>query len=275
MREATSRREEMLPHFLAAIEAFLREEEEPEVPTPIFYIFHLLGSWRSTEAYRPLCRVLRADPYRVNCELDDALTETAHRVIANVYDGDLRPLRELVLDQEADEFARGSAFAAAAALFVQGKISRDALVAYLRDCRSSLDAPRGNHVWTAFAGVVADLQLVELRELAEGLFTDELIEPTDMTLEDLRSDFERGAPVVADPRFMPFGDVTEELADWTVVGVPDEDLDDELASDEDLLDWAAEDFLPGTPAINPHRHVGRNDPCPCGSGKKFKKCCGR
>jgi len=21
-------------------------------------------------------------------------------------------------------------------------------------------------------------------------------------------------------------------------------------------------------------NVGRNDPCPCGSGKKFKKCCG-
>ena len=28
-----------------------------------------------------------------------------------------------------------------------------------------------------------------------------------------------------------------------------------------------------TPAINPMRHVGRNDPCPCGSGKKYKKCC--
>ncbi|MBO6069947.1 MAG: SEC-C domain-containing protein, partial [Succinivibrionaceae bacterium] len=21
--------------------------------------------------------------------------------------------------------------------------------------------------------------------------------------------------------------------------------------------------------------VGRNDPCPCGSGKKFKNCCGK
>ncbi|MCG2697671.1 SEC-C domain-containing protein [Candidatus Parcubacteria bacterium] len=21
--------------------------------------------------------------------------------------------------------------------------------------------------------------------------------------------------------------------------------------------------------------VGRNDPCPCGSGKKYKKCCGK
>ncbi len=24
-----------------------------------------------------------------------------------------------------------------------------------------------------------------------------------------------------------------------------------------------------------HSRVGRNDPCPCGSGKKFKKCCGK
>ena len=25
----------------------------------------------------------------------------------------------------------------------------------------------------------------------------------------------------------------------------------------------------------PRAQVGRNDPCPCGSGKKYKKCCGR
>ena len=24
-----------------------------------------------------------------------------------------------------------------------------------------------------------------------------------------------------------------------------------------------------------HEKIGRNDPCPCGSGKKFKKCCGK
>ena len=28
-------------------------------------------------------------------------------------------------------------------------------------------------------------------------------------------------------------------------------------------------------AVFPARSVGRNDPCPCGSGKKYKKCCGR
>ncbi|MFT3782388.1 MAG: YchJ family protein [Nibricoccus sp.] len=30
----------------------------------------------------------------------------------------------------------------------------------------------------------------------------------------------------------------------------------------------------GTPVRRETPKVGRNDPCPCGSGKKYKKCCG-
>ena len=33
--------------------------------------------------------------------------------------------------------------------------------------------------------------------------------------------------------------------------------------------------LPRTRTLPPSSKVGRNDPCPCGSGKKYKKCCGR
>jgi preprotein translocase subunit SecA len=29
------------------------------------------------------------------------------------------------------------------------------------------------------------------------------------------------------------------------------------------------------PVKRAKKKVGRNDPCPCGSGKKYKKCCGR
>lgn len=28
------------------------------------------------------------------------------------------------------------------------------------------------------------------------------------------------------------------------------------------------------PIVRPGSRLGRNDPCPCGSGKKYKKCCG-
>lgn len=27
--------------------------------------------------------------------------------------------------------------------------------------------------------------------------------------------------------------------------------------------------------VRPGKKIGRNDPCPCGSGKKYKNCCGR
>ena len=30
-----------------------------------------------------------------------------------------------------------------------------------------------------------------------------------------------------------------------------------------------------SPEVVPAKKVGRNEPCPCGSGKKYKRCCGR
>lgn len=54
---------------------------------------------------------------------------------------------------------------------------------------------------------------------------------------------------------------------------------DGLASrtvDPDLLDEEQE-MLENTDAVEPikvDKQPGRNDPCPCGSGKKYKKCCG-
>jgi len=44
---------------------------------------------------------------------------------------------------------------------------------------------------------------------------------------------------------------------------------------QDLLDEEQE-MLANTDAVEPitvDKEPGRNDPCPCGSGKKYKKCC--
>lgn len=47
-------------------------------------------------------------------------------------------------------------------------------------------------------------------------------------------------------------------------------MDEDFPVDEDFDDVAWE-----TPVLTSARRVGRNEPCPCGSGKKFKRCCGR
>ncbi len=60
-----------------------------------------------------------------------------------------------------------------------------------------------------------------------------------------------------DHPFKPIADDTEIESDEGADGIFDEDDDDE----------------PPPTVVSRNKRIGRNDPCPCGSGKKFKKCC--
>ena len=44
---------------------------------------------------------------------------------------------------------------------------------------------------------------------------------------------------------------------------------------EQLLTNDSDDTVKKKPKVNKTKKVGRNDPCPCGSGKKYKQCCGK
>jgi hypothetical protein len=75
-----------------------------------------------------------------------------------------------------------------------------------------------------------------------------------------------------------------ELQEEPVVYLTEYDL-----SQESEWERLTQSFLRNLPVPRPKRdplapryqyppeevRVGRNDPCPCGSGAKFKKCCGR
>ena len=49
----------------------------------------------------------------------------------------------------------------------------------------------------------------------------------------------------------------------------EDELDDEYEEDEEI-----DPLEPGVTYRRSSPKVGRNDPCPCGSGKKYKKCHG-
>ena len=61
-------------------------------------------------------------------------------------------------------------------------------------------------------------------------------------------------------------------------GLEEDDLDedefDDLDEDEDDVPRDVAAIIPATIRRTGPK-VGRNDPCPCGSGKKYKKCCGK
>jgi len=73
-----------------------------------------------------------------------------------------------------------------------------------------------------------------------------------------------------------------EIATTPTAQLTPMDMDEELeALAPDLIPTLVQDLhqarlaQAGNPmtAANQNQKIGRNDPCPCGSGKKFKKCC--
>ena len=55
----------------------------------------------------------------------------------------------------------------------------------------------------------------------------------------------------------------------------EEDIEEIQRQAEDDYILSRGEDVSATPVKREKEKVGRNDPCPCGSGKKYKKCCGR
>ncbi len=62
-----------------------------------------------------------------------------------------------------------------------------------------------------------------------------------------------------------------EENNWKVIVGIEPDKEEDISDVDKLLGHQTEK----TKTIIKGEVVGRNDPCPCGSGKKYKKCCGK
>jgi hypothetical protein len=269
IRAAQADRETMVPIFLRTIDDFLASEG-PADPNALFFMFHLLGEWHEKSAYRSLAALLQLPRDVLDAIFGDSITETTNRVMAGVFDGDPEPLYGIIRDPEADEYVRAKMCQAIAMLTRRGDLPREATVAFLRDCFSQLEPQKDCYVWSGWVNAVAWLGLTELKALVQQVFQRGSIDPGWLTLrnfeEDLRYTVEHPD---ADPRhagrdFTPFGDTVAELSPRAGF-VPE-------ALGTKKMEWGLPASF-GMPHHEPLRKVGRNDPCPCGSGKKFKKCC--
>jgi Protein of unknown function (DUF1186)/SEC-C motif len=267
IRAAQANREAMVPVFLRTIDDFL-ELKAPVDPNALFFIFHLLGEWREKSAYWSLAVLLRLPPDVLDAILGEAITETSHRVMAAVFDGDPDPLYQIIRDPDADEYIRAKMCRVIAILTRRGELPREATVAFLRDCFSQLEPKRDCQVWSGWVDAIAWLGLSELKPMAQQAFGRGSIDPEWVTFREFEQDLQyavdhpEAEPPYPDGNHALFGDTVAELSDWASFKPK--------AVGNEARDWL--DF-PGTSHREPSHKVGRNDPCPCGSGKKFKKCC--
>jgi hypothetical protein len=104
-----------------------------------------------------------------------------------------------------------------------------------------------------------------------------IIDPAWLEYSDFEEDLEYAIRNPSEPwqkwvgNFAPFGSTVEELSCWYCFS--DQYKEERARARARTRDRALLPYLLDAPIRNPLRGIGRNDPCPCGSGKKYKKCC--
>ena len=233
------------------------------------YAIHLLAAWRDTSAYGPMVALGHHSEDVLDVVMGDTITESYGRSLASVCDGNVEPLYALFEDTNASHWARNAALDALMVRVHEGDYSRTELIQYLI-AKGNSEASRLRmrdttisdlEILDCIVSVATDIAAVEMIEQIEGWFADDLL---DTMIAGRERVFERIAQPfeVCRDRELSYGkgyvrDVEREMGWWA--GFRDDQ----------------------TPKLAPRRHpkstslkIGRNDPCPCGSGKKYKKCHG-
>jgi hypothetical protein len=277
MQWALDHWDEAAPELLSVVERYTSEaDRSDEAASAVLFILHLAGEKQDTRVFSLLCR-LAQDGEAVDAALGDGTTITVKQILISTYDGDLDTLKGLIEAAEADEFVRAEALEALAYLTATGRVPRDETEAYLLRLYDTLQPQQESFVWSGWVLAIALLGLEALSDVVRQAFGRGLIEPMAMDYDDFRRDLAR---TLADPERMagfeydqigPLEDAIGELSGWyTFSDAAKQDQDRWATSPEDAGLAFADTPLP---FVDPFKGVGRNDPCPCGSGKKFKKCC--
>ena len=278
--------DEVAPELLGILERFASGvDRSDEAARAIFVLLHLAGERQDTRVFPLLCRLAR-DGEAFEVEQGDDITTTLTPILISIYDGDLDTLKGVIEAAEADEFVRAGALEVLAYLTATGRIPREQTEAYLLQLYDTLQPQQESFVWSGWVLAIALLGLEGLSDVVRQAFGRSLIEPMAMDYDDFRRDLAR---TLADPErragfqhdmIGPLEDAIGELSSWYAFSDATEQDEERWATgSEDVhLPFAPEDVrLPFTdmpqPLVDPLKGIGRNDPCPCGSGKKFKKCC--
>src|SRR5262249_44973737 len=100
-------------------------------------------------------------------------------------------------------------------------------------------------------------------------YRDGLVDPGNISMDDVRHDFALGkrgvlARLADDRHHRMVRDTIKEM-EWWACFQPEWKHEPDPPPPVSIANRAR--LVPVAPKI------GRNDPCPCGSGKKYKKCC--
>jgi len=280
--------ERLIDQFIAD-DTSLTDEQEPIV----FFGTLLLAQLKYSPALTKCLQLFsRSDSYLTPIEaiFGDAITELTATLFFNVADGNTQLLCDYIVDGHQAMYCKASAIEAVFAQYEVGIIDKVELGEHVTQWLGvflALPSSINSFLISALADYCIEYQLDDFKSQFIDLANKGLLDEDRFKLYEVNawhSTDER--KLIGSGMIQTDFNVVETLNAWLdnesfdelPDNIPDENLDemDSLMGEGGLLANILYDentILENSVPVSSLPTAGRNVPCPCGSGKKYKKCC--
>ncbi len=259
-------KESAIPYLRAAIEKAVLEKDDLDEDYQLhFYAIFLLGQFQDRECF-PLIMELLSLPEEVVDELlGDAVTTGVPDILYNTYNGDLELLKNSIKNPNIDDFVRNGMIKVMGQLYLDGDLKKEDWQNFIRQIVYEEDEI-GEYIYMELATAICSCRFVEMLPEIRHLYKDNRIDASTIgTYEDcvdMMFDY-RDSDGCKTPIY-----AADMLRGWAMFESTPQKRTDKIDM-EQLYRSVKAEFDRQEPKVK----IGRNDPCPCGSGKKYKKCC--
>ena len=302
---ATEQREELIPHLLNYLENIASQGDdipEDQRVDLVFFAFYLLAQFREAQALPLMLRIISASPPAVNRLLGYVVSESLPRILASVMVGqgnvnegcDIEPLQRIIENCDLHPSVRSSALTCLSILAAHGCLSREQLRDYFQQLFAGKLAREQSRIWDGLVYNCLIAGFNELEEIIVQTFDEALLIDSFVGRERLSALLQEHPGEICFPPYEHstlIDDCVTELKGWASFNRSQPVQKPTGNIQQVARPWPAKkqqpaaylpDYrlpMPATnrqePVVRENPKVGRNDPCPCGSGRKFKKCCGK
>jgi hypothetical protein len=276
---AIAQRDKVIPELLLVLEEIADPEMAAELDADGEYMAHLyamflLAQFRETRAYPLMVRIALLPSDLLDSLFGDAVTEDYGRFLASVCDGNLEGIQSIIENPVANEWVRGEALSGLVTLVATGIKSREEILSYFTELFHGKLTDKNDVVWSELVCFATDLYATELLGEIEKAYELELVDPQFVGLDGVRRDLANGKDwamekLTRDSHRKLIDDTVKEMAGWATFDKEEQRKEKARMA----MNQRREDSPAGFKRMAPK--IGRNDPCPCASGKKYKKCCGQ
>jgi uncharacterized protein YchJ len=242
----------------------------------IFALF-ILSQFREKQAF-PLIIKLAKLPYKQQSDLlGDSLTESLSQFIGSTFDGDLDAIKSIIQDKLSKLYTRLATIQSLLVLLNDNLIEESLIETYTHHLFEILLTAKDHEGMTALVYFWCDYDPSIFIKKIQVAFDSGLVDEGWISLDYIRNKIAQNdiKKYVSNSKHRPIKDAVKEMEWWACFNNGSSKFDEATPYLLDEHYHYEHDNCCGfnTKIMRKEPKIGRNDPCHCGSGKKYKKCC--